>query len=54
MNLPIKDINEGDVLSQENMGQETGTGEIKAEFYKDVLGKIAERCKRYTHKLEGF
>ena len=49
--VAIKDINEGDVLSQENIWvKRPGTGEIKAEFYKDVLGKIAKKdIKNGTH-----
>lgn len=49
--VAIKDINEGDVLSEENIWvKRPGTGEIKAEFYKDVLGKIAKKdIKNGTH-----
>tara|TARA_X000000368_G_scaffold153911_1_gene121270 strand:- start:21494 stop:22522 length:1029 start_codon:yes stop_codon:yes gene_type:complete len=42
--VAIKDINEGDILSEDNIWvKRPGTGEIKAEFYKDVLGKKAKK-----------
>ena len=43
------------MLSQENIWVKRPGTEIKAEFYKDVLGKIAKKdIKNGTHKLEGF
>ena len=42
--VSIKDINDGDILSEDNIWvKRPGTGEIKAEFYKDVLGKKAKK-----------
>ena len=40
--VSIKDIKKGDTLSKENIWvKRPGTGEIKAEFYKELLGKKA-------------
>jgi len=40
--VAIKDINEGDILSSENIWvKRPGTGEIKAEHYESILGKHA-------------
>ena len=40
----IKKIEKGDVFSKENTWvKRPGTGEIKAEFYEDVIGKVAAR-----------
>ncbi len=39
-----KQINKGDLFTAENIWvKRPGTGEIKAEFYKDVLNKVATR-----------
>ncbi|WPR77800.1 N-acetylneuraminate synthase family protein [Algoriphagus sp. NG3] len=40
----IKRVEKGDVFSKENTWvKRPGTGEIKAEFYEDVIGKVAAR-----------
>jgi sialic acid synthase SpsE len=40
--VTIKDIRQGDVLSKENLWvKRPGTGEIRAEFYEEILGKTA-------------
>ncbi|WP_057936001.1 N-acetylneuraminate synthase family protein [Algoriphagus resistens] len=40
----IKKISKGEVFNKENTWvKRPGTGEIKAEFYEDVLGKVAAR-----------
>lgn len=40
----IKKISKGDVFNKDNTWvKRPGTGEIKAEFYEDVLGKVAAR-----------
>lgn len=42
--VTIKDIKKGEILSKENTWvKRPGTGAIKAEHYKDVLGKMAVR-----------
>lgn len=42
--VSIKDIKKGEVLSKDNLwAKRPGTGEIKAEFYNDILGKKATR-----------
>ncbi len=41
--VSITDIDKGEILSKENIWvKRPGTGQIKAEFYKDVLGKTAK------------
>ncbi|OCA96932.1 polyhydroxyalkanoate biosynthesis repressor PhaR [Clostridium beijerinckii] len=40
--VTIKDIKKGEMLTRENIWvKRPGTGEIKAEFYEDLLGKIS-------------
>ena len=41
--VSIKDISKGDKLTEKNIWvKRPGTGEIKAEFYKQVLGKVSK------------
>ena len=40
--VSIKDISKGENFSEDNIWvKRPGTGEIKAEFYKKVLGKVS-------------
>ena len=42
--VTIKNINKGEVFSKENLWvKRPGTGEIKAEYYKNILGKTASQ-----------
>lgn len=41
--VSIKDIKKGDIFSKENLWvKRPGTGEIKAEFYNDIIGKVSK------------
>ena len=49
--VTLEDINEGDIFTKENIWvKRPGTGEIKAEFFTQLLGKKATRpIKKETH-----
>lgn len=51
--VSIKDIKKGDILTKENIWvKRPGTGEIKAEYYNDLLGKKINRdIQNDTHIL---
>lgn len=51
--VSIKDIKKGDILTKENIWvKRPGTGEIKAEYYNDLLGKKINRdIPKDTHIL---
>ncbi len=49
--VTIDDINKGDVFTLNNIWvKRPGTGEIRAEYFKDILGRKADCCiKKDTH-----